>query len=1045
MPGGLLQLVLYGGEDFYLTGNPQMTFFKSIYKRYTNFAMETIPLQFNVVPNTSAGNTSMTCKIERFADLLKGLYLKIKLPSINPYNYKFNKRSNPINFWIEVGGTQITNGVMNLVPSENGVIKVEGFIPTDNTILKDILRTITVVPKEFLGYLNFANESVSVDGFVKINEINEISDYENITFTNPCYPINSLPQDSKINEYTYDFIRGEIVFLPYKFYQQPAFTDPETGVEYPATWFCYFSGTITDFYYYDYTKTTPISPEYPHYWMGVATMTNSDIDGGIQQSFVSSKPAALVSELNNNQSARDLLNVSITLNDLTIDSNSYVSLISESNNYFLNYQKDYQPVLPFTFTNVGDTYNYIDSSDFTGNLKGPQTINMYNTFTMQATRTANGQLLGSMDDIQTYSKEQLFTFSIDNLTTTPVITIPSTLNYPGTYISNALIGTNLFVIFQFDTQQFILQSVLLNNYVEGGIYLWNGVTPGALCGYSEGELNNIRCCINNGYRELTQVFSLNDFFSTPLVSSYTTLFYPGALDVTSNLFLASNVLTLAAQFNATGTNTFTFTESWDITSYYNPTAPDFEIPVLIPITSGIYKQGLIRGSIVGQYDGVNITTATINFVIWNSIDYITAPLPLSGRLNGPNPNVIMPSYENIYYFDPVVNPYDNTINYKPINKAVGSTKNFRWKLNFASKVYFYINGQEIVNINGLFLYSEAISNVEYQKLQMTNRLFGVIPDLIAPDVDAETLQTLLVPLGVSGTPPRGYPTPEYTIMPPMNVWFMKHSGNALPLVALQNSPVEFKIDFFPTNTINTTSGGFNQNQWYSGIPYEDIKITDISVEADYVYLDKDERIKFTSAPQQYLITQYQENSYAVPKSKMTFTLNFTHPVSELTFGAQSETDFYQYPFGALFGVRPDINYIRNLKLLFNGYERLQEKSIEYFNTVQPYMYHSGDSYPFYNFYSFSLDPQSQQPKGSCNFTKISYFTMEVTFDERFINKQVVYNPLSGQPETTIDPNTGLVTVQKRTTSNPTTVFFIWAKSYNILSIQDGVGGMKFAT
>jgi hypothetical protein len=1044
MPGGLLQLVLYGGEDFYLTGNPQISFFKSIFKRYTNFAMETIPLQFNVVPNTSAGNTTMTCKIERYADLLKGLFLKIRLPPIHPYNYKFNKTDNPINFWIDIGGTQITDGVMHLVSSDNGTVKVEGFIPTDSTILKDILKTITVIPKEFLGYLNFPAENVSQTGYVTINEINPISDYNNITFTNPPYDINSLPQDSKVNVYTYDFIRGEILFLPYKFYLQPAFVDPSTGISYPATWFCYFSGTITDFFYYDYTQTTPIDPSYPHYWMNIATMTNSDINGGIQQSFESSKPAALVSELNNDQTATDLLNVNIILNNLTIDNvNSYVSLISEDNNYFLNYQNDYQPVLPFTFTNVGDTYNYNDNADFVGNITGGLTTDIYNTFAMQATRTINGQLLGTMDDIQTYSKDQLFTFSIDNLSTVPVITIPSTLNYPGIYISDSLVGTNLFVIFQFDTQQFILQSVLLNNYVKGSIFLWDGINPGTKCGYAEGNLENIKCCIINGYRELTQIFALNDFFSVPLVSAYSTLFFPGALDVTSNLFLATNILTLTGQFNATGTDIFNFTDSWDITNYYT-TAPNFEIPIYTPIINGIYKQGLVRGTIVGQYDGVNITTATINFVIWNSIDYITAPLPLAGRLNGPNPNLILPSFENIYYFEPIVNQYDNSINYKPINNAVGSTKNFRWKLNFASKVYFYINSQEIVNINGLFLYSEAISNVEYQKLQMTNRLFGVIPDLIAPDVDAETLQTLLVPLGVSGAPPRGYPTPEYTIMPPMNVWFMKHSGNALPLIALQNSPVEFRVDFYPTNTINTTSGGFNQNQWYSGIPYEDIRINDISVEADYVYLDKDERIKFTSVPQQYLITQYQENLYAVPKSKMTFTLNFTHPVSELTFGASSITDFYQYPYGAIFGVRPDINYIKNLKLLFNGYERLQEKQIQYFNTMQPYMYHDGDSYPFYNFYSFSLDPQSQQPKGSCNFTKISYFTMEVVFDERFINKQVVYDSLTGQPVTTIDPTTGLVTIEKVSTENPTTTFFIWAKSYNILSIQDGVGGMKFA-
>ena len=42
MAGGLLQLVAYGVQDIYLTGNPQITYFKALYRRHTNFAMESI-------------------------------------------------------------------------------------------------------------------------------------------------------------------------------------------------------------------------------------------------------------------------------------------------------------------------------------------------------------------------------------------------------------------------------------------------------------------------------------------------------------------------------------------------------------------------------------------------------------------------------------------------------------------------------------------------------------------------------------------------------------------------------------------------------------------------------------------------------------------------------------------------------------------------------------------------------------------------------------------------------------------------------------------
>ena len=47
MGGGLMQLVAYGAQDIYLTGNPQITFFKVVYRRHTNFAMKSIKQYFD--------------------------------------------------------------------------------------------------------------------------------------------------------------------------------------------------------------------------------------------------------------------------------------------------------------------------------------------------------------------------------------------------------------------------------------------------------------------------------------------------------------------------------------------------------------------------------------------------------------------------------------------------------------------------------------------------------------------------------------------------------------------------------------------------------------------------------------------------------------------------------------------------------------------------------------------------------------------------------------------------------------------------------------
>jgi hypothetical protein len=67
MGGGLMQLVAYGSQDIYLTGNPQITFFKVVYRRHTNFSIEPIQQTFNGIANWGR---SVTATISRNGDLL---------------------------------------------------------------------------------------------------------------------------------------------------------------------------------------------------------------------------------------------------------------------------------------------------------------------------------------------------------------------------------------------------------------------------------------------------------------------------------------------------------------------------------------------------------------------------------------------------------------------------------------------------------------------------------------------------------------------------------------------------------------------------------------------------------------------------------------------------------------------------------------------------------------------------------------------------------------------------------------------------------------
>lgn len=83
MTGGFLQLVSYGSQDFYLTGNPQISFFKTVYRRYTNFSMDFY--RINPENNLGLSETSTTTykfKVERNGDLISQIFLVFTLPNI---------------------------------------------------------------------------------------------------------------------------------------------------------------------------------------------------------------------------------------------------------------------------------------------------------------------------------------------------------------------------------------------------------------------------------------------------------------------------------------------------------------------------------------------------------------------------------------------------------------------------------------------------------------------------------------------------------------------------------------------------------------------------------------------------------------------------------------------------------------------------------------------------------------------------------------------------------------------------------------------------
>ncbi len=81
MAGGLLQIIAYGAQDMYLTNDPQITFFKTVYRRYTNFSIESFEHTIQDNPNFGTKNTII---IPRNGDLVSKMYLKVIVDKVVP-------------------------------------------------------------------------------------------------------------------------------------------------------------------------------------------------------------------------------------------------------------------------------------------------------------------------------------------------------------------------------------------------------------------------------------------------------------------------------------------------------------------------------------------------------------------------------------------------------------------------------------------------------------------------------------------------------------------------------------------------------------------------------------------------------------------------------------------------------------------------------------------------------------------------------------------------------------------------------------------------
>ena len=287
---------------------------------------------------------------------------------------------------------------------------------------------------------------------------------------------------------------------------------------------------------------------------------------------------------------------------------------------------------------------------------------------------------------------------------------------------------------------------------------------------------------------------------------------------------------------------------------------------------------------------------------------------------------------------------------------------------------------------------------------------------------------------------------------PLEFWFCRNPGLALPLIALQYHEVKVNLELntevdvgimYPTYVVSphpadTTGVGpvvvtveDDSAVITSGtaVAIDAPKMTVAALWVDYVFLDTDERRRFAQLSHEYLIEQLQfTGEENVSGSSNKVKLNFNHPVKVLIWVMQQSAS----PFGCYDDsgsklvngaavsngyVRTGMNLTESANIQLNGHDRFAVREGKYFNRVQPFQHHTCvPANKGINVYSFALKPEEHQPSGTLNFSRI---------DSAVLNIKGISKPSA----------TSFL--------NPSKIR-VYAVNYNVLRVMSGMGGLAYS-
>ena len=142
MTGSLLQIVSTGVKDIFLTIDPQITFFKIVYLRFTPFSIDIIEEYFNTIPNFGEEGF---CQLSKYGDLISNIFLKIVLPNVHITNNNIIDNSNNIINYYNYSGN--INQLINIY--ETNINNYTSFMTSAMIYLRTIKSTLNNITSNY--------------------------------------------------------------------------------------------------------------------------------------------------------------------------------------------------------------------------------------------------------------------------------------------------------------------------------------------------------------------------------------------------------------------------------------------------------------------------------------------------------------------------------------------------------------------------------------------------------------------------------------------------------------------------------------------------------------------------------------------------------------------------------------------------------------------------------------------------------------------------------------------------------------------------------